>query len=318
MEKLSRFAAAGATLFAVLAAFLCSCSREPPGRTDAEIVVAEVDNTPIVLRDVKREILSLRGYSPTLEARGASRAEVSEAIRLLVERSIVLREGSRRGITVSFSTLEEEVMRYRTDFPPGGLEKALLQVGMSAEEWREQLRLSLLYRKSADAIASSLVSVTPGEVAEAYRKEGKPSDRPERIHVRQYLFESASLADAARERLLREGSPGGDDGPAEKGVDLGFFSREELPPELPPDLFRLKDGGVSEPVLQDGSVSLFRVEGREPARVQTLESEEERIRESLLSARREAAIRQWLAQATAKAAVRIRSDLLEKLVEGKP
>ncbi len=315
---MSRFAAAGATLVAALAALLWSCSREPSGRSDAEIVVAEVDNTPIVLRDVKSEILSMRGYSPTLEARGAGRAEVTEAIRLLVERSIVLREGSRRGVAVSFAALEEEVMRYRIDYPSGGLEKALLLVGISAEEWRERLRRSLLYRKSADAIASSLVSVTPQEVAEAYRKERKPADRPERIHVRQYLFESASPAAAAREKLLRDGALDGNGGPAEIGVDLGYFSREELPPELPRELFRLEDGGVSEPVSLEGSVSLFRVEGREPGRPQTFESEEERIRESLLSARREAAIRQWLAQATAKATVRIRSDLLEKLVEGKP
>ena len=76
------------------AAALCSgCARGPGKQTDAEVVVAGVDGAPIVLSDVKGEILSLRGYTPSLEAKGATRAEVSEAMRLLVERAIVLRQG---------------------------------------------------------------------------------------------------------------------------------------------------------------------------------------------------------------------------------
>ncbi len=312
------FAAARFAAGVTLAALLCACTRETPRRVDAELVVAEVDNTPILLREVKNEILSLRGYSPSLEARGASRAEVSEAVRRLVEQSIVLREGERRGVTVPFSSLEEEVMRYRMDFPPGGLEKALNQVGMDPDAWREQLRLSLLYRKSADAIASSLVSVVPQEVEEAFRKEGQPADRPERIRVRQFLFESSSLAEAAREKISGGGGVDQEGDSAEGSVDLGYFSREELPPELPPELFDLKEGEVSGPVPLEDSFSLFKVTQREAAHARTLESEEARIRESILSARRETALRQWLAQRSAKATVKVHAELLEKLFGGKP
>ena len=275
---------------AVLAATLCGCTRESPTRSDSQVVVAEVDNVPVVLRDLKGEILSMRGYSPSLEARGASRSEVSEALRRLIERSIVLREGSRRGVTLSFASLEEEVMRYRNDFPPGGLEKALVQVGMTPDAWRERLRLTLLYRKSADAIATSLVSVVPQEVEEAFRDEGDPAERPERIRVRQYLFDSASLAVAGREQLLQDAAVAAENGPAAGGVDLGYFSRDDLPAELPPELFRLKDGEVSEPVPLEGTFSVCPVTGREPARARTLESESGRIR----------------------------AEILERLVEGKP
>jgi len=304
-------------LVAVLAALMSACSREPSGRSDAEVVIAEVDNAAITLRDVRNEVLSMRGYAPSLEAKGAGRREVSEAIRLLVERSIVLREGERRGISVSSSELEEEVMRFRADFPPGGLEKALLQVGVDADTWREQLRRSLLYRKSASAVASSLASVAPGEVEEAYRKEGRQAPVPERIRIRQHLFDSMEAAAAARERILRSGGVEAEGDLAASGVDLGFFSKEDLPAELPPELFRLKEGDVSEPVLREGTASLFHVTGRETARVPSLRTEEGRIREAILSGRREAAFRQWLAQASAKPAVKVRSDLLEKLVEGK-
>jgi len=303
-------------LLAVLAALSCSCARENPRRFDAGVPVAFVDNVPIPLRDLRAEILSVRGFSPTLEERAAGSSEVSGAIRTLVERAVVLREGERRGIEVPFTALEEEVARHRADFPEGGLEKALAQVGMSPEEWRERLRRSLLYRKSAGSIASSLVSVSAQDVEEVYRKEGKPGARPERIRVRQFLFESVPLAEAARETLVREG-PGGGAGGAAAGVELGSFSREELPPGVPRELFDMREGGVSGPVVLEGAVSLFRVEDREPAGLRTLETEEARIRESLLSARKEEAFRRWLSGACSAADVRVREDLLNRLAGGK-
>ena len=279
--------------------------------------MAEVNGTLVVLSDVKREILSIRGYTPSLESKGPTRTEVSEAMRLLIERAIVLREGERRGVVVSDAALEEETMRIRGDFPPGGLEKALLQVGMDTGMWREQLRRSLLYRKSAEAIVASIATVTPQEVQAALSVRGKPGTRPERIRVRQYLFDSVEHASSAREALAGKASPDGSGDAATSGVDLGFFSREELPPELPADLFRLMEGEMSEPVSRDGSASLFQVTEREAAGPETAEAEEARIREELLVPRREEAFRRWLSEATAQASVKVRAELLEKLAEGK-
>ena len=307
-------AMAGFALIAALAAALWACSPRASGKTDAEIVVAEVDNVPIVLRDVKNEILSMRGYAPSLEARGPGNGEVSEALRRLIDRSIVLREGERRGVNLPAGALEEEVMRFRSDFPPGGLEKALLQAGMEPDAWRDQLRRSLLYRRSAEAIAASAATVTPQEVESAFRKGKRSGTLPERIRVRQYLFDSTERAAAAREKLVSGGVPEGDRGDSSaEGVDLGLFSREEIPPGFPDGLFDLPEGGVAGPVSGEGGASLFQVTRREAARAQTLRTEEEGIRESILGPRRDAAFHRWLSQATAGARLKVRAELLDQL-----
>jgi peptidyl-prolyl cis-trans isomerase D len=141
---------------------------------------------------------------------------------------------------------------------------------------------------------------------------------PERIRVRQYLFDSAERAAVARAKLQAGRPVGGDAGDRSvEGVDLGFFRRDELPPELPAGMFDLPEGGVGEPVPGEGVTSLFQVTRREAAREQTLRSEEARIRESILAPRREAAFRRWLAQATAEARVKVNAELLQKLVEEK-
>ena len=304
--------------FALIAALLWGCSPAPSNRPDADVVVAEVDGASVVLKDVKSEILSMRGYTPSLEARGPSRGEVSEGVRRAIERTVVLREGQRRGVTLPAGSLEEEVMRFRADFPPGGLEKALLQAGMEPDAWREQLRRSLLYRRSADAIAAAGATVTPQEVEAEFLKERNPATVPERVRVRQYLFDSAERAAVAREKLQAGRVVDGDVGdPSAEGVDLGSFRRDELPPEIPGGVFDLPEGGISEPVPGDGVTSLFRVTRREATGTQTLASEEERIRESILAPRREAAFRRWLVQATTGVKVKVNAELLQKLVEGK-
>jgi hypothetical protein len=302
--------------FAVVAALLWACSPVPSKRSDAEVVVAEVDNVPVLLKDVRNEILSMRGYTPALEARGPSRREVSEAVRRSIERVVVLREARRLGVTLPSGALEEEVMRFRADFPPGGLEKALLQAGIEPDAWREQLRGSLLFRKSADAIAAAGATVTAQEVEEAFRKERNSGNVPERVRIRQYLFDSAERATAARDKLPAGRSVEGVVGdPSVEGVDLGFFRRDELPPELPAGVFDLPEGSVTGPVPGDGSTSLFQVTRKEAARTQTLHSEEGRIREAILAPRREAAFRRWLERATAGAKVKVQAELLQKLVE---
>ena len=54
-----------------------------------------------------------------------------------------------------------------------------------------------------------------------------------------------------------------------------------------------------------------------PLTLETLRGEEARIRESILTSRREAAFRRWLAQATAGAKVKVHAELLQSLVEEK-
>jgi len=160
--------------------------------------------------------------------------------------------------------------------------------------------------------------VTPQEVEAEFLKERNPATVPERVRVRQYLFDSAERAAVAREKLQAGRVVDGDVGdPSAEGVDLGSFRRDELPPEIPGGVFDLPEGGISEPVPGDGVTSLFRVTRREATGTQTLASEEERIRESILAPRREAAFRRWLAQATAGAKVKVNAELLQKLVEGK-
>jgi len=307
---------------AFLAAFLSSCAKESAPRADADVVVAEVNGRRITLKDLKNEIAARRGFTPSLSARSATRAEASEALRLLIERTVVLAEGEKLGVSVSGSEVDKEIDRFRSDFPPGGLEKSLLQAGMDMESWRAGLARSLLVRKAAAAIASSRASVSPEEVETGFRRRARQLSRPERIRVRQFLFDTAETAGKARAMILEGEKPEevvnrfseGDIHPVT--VDLGEVGREDLPEEIVGELFALKEGGVSGVIPREGGFSLFLVVRKEPARALTLASAGPEIREEILRVRREEAFRSWLTAQVGKADIRVQEALLDQFAGG--
>lgn len=309
-------------LAAALAALLFSCSREPAHRSDADVVVAEVNGARITLKDLKNEIAARRGLSPSVSTKSAGRAEAQEALRLLIDRAVVLSEGDRLGVSVYDSEVEKEVERFRADFPPGGLEKALLQTGMDMETWRAGLARSLLYMKVVAAIAESRATVSKEEVEEVYRRRAKEVHLPERVRVRQFLFGSEESALNARKRIEEGESPEkvvdrvSTGGFRPTSADLGEVAREDLPPELASELFSLKDGGVSGVLQRDQIYSLFVVVRREPSGTVSFSAAAPEIREKLLRNRREEAFRSWLRAQVGKADIRIQEALLDQLAGG--
>jgi parvulin-like peptidyl-prolyl isomerase len=306
-----------------LAVSLHSCERGPEPPSDSNVVVATVNKAPITFKALKTEIARVRGISPPAAARSGTRTEVSRALRQLVERAVVLEEGERLGVTVSRSEVEEEVQRYRADFPPGGLEKALLEGGIDAQEWREEMRRSILYRKASETIARPLAEVSEQEVRMAYRDTYGNARRPERIRVRQFLFDSPETAAGAREELAQGISPGelGKRFSAAKSIpldiDLGYLSREELPEEIAPELFGLPTGGVSRIIRRDKMFSVFLVVQRSPEGPYSYAEEAPEIRREMLERRREEAFRAWLDTQIGKAHIMIRENIVTGLMEGR-
>lgn len=187
------------------------------------------------------------------------------------------------------------------------------------ESWRSRIRRSILYRKSAEAIAGRRADVSEEEVRSVYRDRFRRQSRPEQVRVRQLLFASGEEAAKVREKLLAGGSPDdavgkppeGEPGPAV--VDLGFLSRDELPQEIAPELFDTPVGGVSRVIRRERSFSVFQVVEKKEAREVSFEEAGPEIRAELLRARREEAFRKWLEENVAAADVRVQESIVAEL-----
>ncbi len=317
IRAICRLAAAWA-----VASFLIACAAKPEPPGDPDVVVATVNGAPISLKNLKTGIARTRGITPSVEVRHGTRTEVSRALRQLIERAVVVQEGERLGVDVTRAEVEEEVRRYRADFPSGGLEQALLRGGIDAEAWREDLRQSILYRKSVEAIAGPLAEVAEQEVQEVYRGTYANEVRPERIRVRQFLFESPESAARARRELAEGLSPdslvkrfsSAEGTPLD--IDLGFLTREELPEEVAAELFGLLAGGVSGVIRRDMTYSIFLVVRKSPSGPYSYAEKAPEIRRELLGKRREEAFQGWLDAEVRKAHVKIQEEIVAGLMGG--
>lgn len=302
-----------------IASSIVACARKADPPSDPDIVVATVNDARISLRDLKAGIAGIRGVTPSVEVRRGTRTEVSLALRQLIERAVVLQEGKRLGVEVTPAEVEEEIRRYRADFPPGDLEKALLQGGIDAQEWRDDLRQSILYRKSVEAIARPLAEVDEEEVRKMYRDTYENRIRPERIRVRQFLFDSPDAAEEARRELAEGISPNdlvkrfstAEGIPLD--IDLGLLAREELPEEVAGQLFGLSAGGVSGVIRRDDTYSVFLVVRKDPGGPYSYAEEAPELRRELLGRMREEAFGRWLDEEVGKARVRVQEEIVAGL-----
>lgn len=109
------------------------------------------------------------------------------------------------------------------------------------------------------------------EVAAYYEAHRDEFRRPERVRLRQALFEDRATAERAREEIAA-GAPFAEaarkysrDPSAAAGGLQGELAHEELPPAFAETIFRLVPGEVSPVVEADYGFHLFQVERRLPA-----------------------------------------------------
>jgi hypothetical protein len=187
--------------------------------------------------------------------------------------------------------VEEELLRTLA------LERGVVSAGAS----RARAAQALLAEERERPIPSD-------ELAAYYLENLDLLRRPERLRVRQVLFEERVAAEGARNALRR----GDEDIELDSGrtVDLGELSYDDLPKDVAQQLFALEPPGISEVVEVGGIHSIFVVEERLPAETPPLERIAEELAEQLRAERTAGARERLLAQARERYNVEIAASRL--------
>ncbi len=233
----------------------------------------------------------------------------------LVDRELMLAEAGRRGIRPTPEELERTLASTREGMPVKELEATLTEAGTDRENWRRAAERDLTIEKIQKAITAS-VSVGEREIDAWIARHRDRRDLPEEARAAQILVRTEAEAIEARRHILggasfakvaRELSLSPD---ADRGGDLGYFARGQMPPEFDEAVFTLPLGRLSDIVESPYGFHLFLVTDRRPGR--TLSDAELRadVRKSLLDGKREEAFRTWLRDARAKARIKYNRALI--------
>jgi peptidyl-prolyl cis-trans isomerase C len=300
------------TLFSLLllggALLFSGCEAEPEEKPVLPLIV--INDQDISKADFLAAFEKSLQKDQTLT--GVEREELQRSFLVqLIDRELIHGEARRLNIEVTEADIDVALQAYRQDYSGAGFETMLEERGITLQDWREELKDSLIMEKLLEEAVYSRVDVIDQEVDSYYKANRKQFNRPAQVRARQIL-----VADEAGGQevlsLLREGRPFAEvaaeysmSPDAEQGGDLGFFARGEMPPEFDEIVFDLPVNHLSDLVKSDYGYHIFLVEEkRKAARLKKQEASDE-IRAILESQKKEVVYLDWLQEMRARAVISV-------------
>jgi peptidyl-prolyl cis-trans isomerase SurA len=271
----------------------------------ANRIVATIDGEPITAHELQR-------YAKDRDPGGAEGRQILEA---LITDKLLEREIKALGIVAR----DDEIDRYirevqaRTGMDDERFKQAIATQGMTWEGYRAKVKMEIEKAQLVNREIRQHVNISPEEIKRYYDKHLADYAIAERIRVRDIFLPADSSDEEALARargkaeevralalagrdfagLARQFSEGPG---ADKGGELGTFSRGEMEGDLEEALFKLKPGDVSPPIRSGSGFHLLRVDERITSGHKPLEEVKEDIRDALYNEALESRFQQWLSR----------------------
>jgi len=272
-----------------------SPAAEPaPAASADNRVVATVNGDPITLADFQERLVRA-GFKSGKEVEPQVKEEL---LNRLVERKMLLREAQRRRIKIGLPDINKRIESFRAE-QGQEVKEVLASQGIDFEKWKNDVWEDLMIERLLARDVYRKVNASANEVRKYYQDNAQQFERPEQVRVRQIVVSTEAEAQQVQEQLrknpdfaalARERSTAPE---AERGGDLGYFSRGDMPEEFNV-VFTLPKGGVSGVVKSPYGFHIFKLENKRPAGRVGFEEASPAIREKLTQEKQDRRYQQWL------------------------
>lgn len=258
-------------------------------------IVATVNGDPITLAEFL-ERFSRAGFKPEPEVA----LEVKEEfLNRLIERKMMLREAQRRRIKVGLPEINKRIAAI-TDENGKDVKEFLASQGIDFEKWKSDVWEDMMVERLLERDVNRQISVSSSDVKRYYQTHPEEFEKPEQVHVRQIVV---STEEEARKLLAQLQNTNADFAAlarakstapeAERGGDLGYFARGDMPAEFNV-VFDLPKGGMSGVVKSPYGFHIFKLEGKRSAGRTGLEDAYKDIAEKLRREKEDQRYKSWL------------------------
>lgn len=276
----------------------------PSGRARAEIVdriVANINGEIILLSDVREQIVAMRSFIGRPSAPADNVSEF-DALRAMVDEKIILNHAKEANIAVKDGDVDQTIEQIKSGngIDDKILEETLKAQGLTMERYREKLKNQMVIQR-VTSMEIGAVNVSDDEVRSYYRRNVKDFMEPGRVRLSHMVALAqeeappgkAASAEAKIMAALKDIRAGADfaekarklseDGAAEAGGDLGWFTRGKMLPAFEDAAFSMKKGEVAGPLRTQHGFHIIKVTDREEARQTPFEEVAAKIHEKLAS-----------------------------------
>ncbi len=301
-----------------------------------EEIIAKVNNEIVTRGELER---SRRQLELELKRQGVSQAQIKQtlqqaekdALREKIDQLLLVQKAKDLSISV-----DSEVAKYLAELqlqnkivdPEKFQQFVREQTGMSYEDFKQQVKDSMLTRRVIQQEVGSKIVVPRAEIVKYYEEHKDEFVRDEQVFLREILIstegkdaagiaaaekKAKDIVDRARRgenfgNMARDNS---DALTARNYGELGAFKRGDLRKDIEEIVFKESKGYVTDPIKQQNGFLILKVEERYAAGLQPLEVVENEIMGKLYEPRMQPALRAYLTKLRQDAFLEIRDGYID-------
>ncbi len=305
----------------------------PPATTQAsdatvvEEIIVRINNNIISLSDLKRsqDQLAAEQSKPDPNVPADSQAKSQDLLRDLIDAKLLAQKANELGISADTDVIKrlDDLRKQMHADSMEDLEKAAQAQGVSFEEFKQNMKDTILTQKVIQQEVGAHISVTQQEIQDFYNQHKEEMQRPETVRLSEILVSTQPTAAAtpggqsqpSSEDVVAKAKAGADAiyaqlqkgakfddlakslsaGPtAAQGGDLEYFKKGTLSKQLEDQVFSLKAGQYTEPIRTNQGWVILKVTEHISEGVPPLKEVEPMIQERLYMTKMQPALREYL------------------------
>ncbi len=301
--------------------------RKPPaaepvpgkGRVVEEII-ARVNNEVVTLSDYQRAQATVEeetkqecNQCPAQQLQTLLTEHEKNVLRDLIDQSLLVQRGKDLGFNVEPDVIKrlDQIRQQNNLKDLDELDKKITEQGISPEDFKANIRNSLMTQEVIRREVGSRINIGRDEVQKYYAEHPNEFQRPEQVYLREIFVstegkkpeEIPELEKKAKTLLerVRKGEDfaelakrHSDGSTAKAGGELGVFGRRQLSKEFEDQVFQMNRGQVTEVIRTKTGFEILKVEQRFEAGLQPLDKVEGEIMNRLYSEKMEPRMRSYL------------------------
>lgn len=309
-------------LAALPLAFAPARAQDKPRSVIVEEIVARVNNSIITLSDYQKADSTLRDEiqrdCPGCTAdkmESMYRDRQKDLLRDLIDQQLLVQRGKDQGTSVETDLIKrlDEVRKQNNLQSLDDLEKAVEGEGISWEDYKTQIRNSLLTQEVIAKEMHGRILISDEEVKKFYDEHQKEFIRPEQVVLAEIFLstegktpEEVSVIQRKAEDYLNRLKRGDDfadmakryseGSTAKDGGGLGTFERGQLSKQLEDATFSLNRAGLTDVIQTKTGFEILKVLEHYQAGLQPLDKVRQAIDNEIYMKKMQPALREYLSQ----------------------
>jgi peptidyl-prolyl cis-trans isomerase SurA len=302
-----------------------------------EDIVARVNDQIITSSDYDRsaEQLTAEAGQQAIPAHELEQKK-ADLLRDLIDQQLLLSKGKELGITGETELIKrlDEIRKQNHLESMDDLEKAAQQQGVSYEDFKANIRNSIITQQVVRDEVGRKISMSPGEVQAYFKAHESEFAQPESVTLNEILIptpaksatEGADTAQVAAaqaqadeiEKKLAAGAkfddvakPSPTDPSAPKSVVLGEYRRGMLVKEIEDKAFALNAGEHTQPIRTKQGFIILQATQRNAGGDASFKQVEPQVEEALFLQRMQPKLREYLTKLREEAAIDIKPGMVD-------